>query len=166
MPLRPCLTCGAALAAWASPTMTAWLPNDARNAVRAWLALEPGGKGFAGYTERVDAPGIPIEEGGPWPNVSEALVWARHRAGQVVLRYGLDDASIFSAGNVPYDGDDGPLPSWPPSQHVLRRIHLEVGQFLKELDDPEAIATSSLEGIAEPEIQRSRRRPTGPGSDL
>jgi hypothetical protein len=110
-------------------------------------------QGFAGYVVG-DAPGSkPLEHGGPWPDVDVALRWARKRAPQVVLRYGLDDRSIFSAGTEAYDGEDGPLPSWPPSPAERQAIEKEVAALADLWRRDRAAVSRPLDGISEPEIR-------------
>lgn len=147
---------------WNNPTMSANLGARDLSTRRAWVALEPGGRGFAGYVERTDFPGHPLEEGGPWKTVAQALDWARARAAQVVLRYALDGDSVFSAGVRPYDGSDGPLPSWPPAPEVLEGLDAQVSRFREAYhEDPEALSTGELGGVAEPEVQRGRAPDAG-----
>jgi len=64
-----------------------------------------------------------ILEKGEWPDVETALAWARERADQIVLTYGGDDESVFSAGPTYYAGTgEKPLQTWPPDKAIQEAI--------------------------------------------
>jgi hypothetical protein len=92
--------------------------------LRAYIGREPDGSAFVGYIIDTGTSDGPLEHGGPWANVDEALQWARDRAQEVVLTYGFTAGSVFSAGVVYTKGDTSQdaLPTWPPDDHTLRAI--------------------------------------------
>jgi hypothetical protein len=44
-----------------------------------------------------------------------AILWGRARAKTVIIRLGHRHTDFFSAGDSVVEGEDGPLPTWPPS---------------------------------------------------
>ena len=44
-----------------------------------------------------------------------AVGWGRARAETVIIRLGHRHHDFFSAGDSPAEGEDGPLPTWPPA---------------------------------------------------
>jgi hypothetical protein len=44
-----------------------------------------------------------------------AILWGRARAETVIIRLGHRHTDFFSAGDSVAEGEDGPLPTWPPS---------------------------------------------------
>jgi hypothetical protein len=44
-----------------------------------------------------------------------AVLWGRARAETVIIRLGHRHDTFFSAGDSPVEGDDGPMPVWPPA---------------------------------------------------
>ena len=44
-----------------------------------------------------------------------AILWGRARAETVIIRLGHRHHDFFSAGDSLAEGEDGPLPTWPPS---------------------------------------------------
>ncbi len=92
-----------------------------------------------------------VYEEGAWSDVEAALGWARERADEVVVRYGFDRGSFFSAGvrRVRRLGEE-PLPRWPPNDAVRRAID-ETVERDGELRVPADIALLS---VVEPMIVR------------
>ena len=90
---------------------------------RAHLARGAGE--FFGYV--TDAlTGRAVYDEGAWEDVETALAWARERADEVVLRYGLGDDAIFSAGASPCRAAAAqPLPRWPPTASRRQQIDRE-----------------------------------------
>jgi hypothetical protein len=82
-----------------------------------YIARRESGLGFDGYWDQDDPPTI-LEQGPGWDDVDEAITWGRLRADRVLVRLGVDEGSIYSAGDVPLtrfaDGSGAPYPEWPP----------------------------------------------------
>lgn len=92
--------------------------ESAKAGDRAFVGRDPGSISFAGYVVRIEDDRV-VEQGGPWESVDDALMWARSRAEQVVLTYGTKGDTIYSAGDVYFDGGRGEgLPAWPPPVEV------------------------------------------------
>jgi hypothetical protein len=72
-----------------------------------------------------------IEDGPGWQSVDDALAWARSRAPEVILRFGVGNASTFSAGEVyfTWDDEDVQLPTWPPSSQDRETTDREAREF-------------------------------------
>jgi hypothetical protein len=98
-----------------------FITNDKSSTRRAYLGRGVGNE-FFGYVTDI-ATEQEVYEEGDWDDVDTALVWARERADEIVLTYGLNEDSVFSAGVTYYKGtgEDG-LPRWPPPQAVKASI--------------------------------------------
>jgi hypothetical protein len=95
---------------------------------RAYVARTPDARGFIGYVAALPNEESVLEQGGPWPNVDDALAWARSRASEVLLTFGFDSSSRFSAGSRYWDGGDpaNPVAVWPPTPAEHQRVEAEV----------------------------------------
>lgn len=113
---------------------------------------------FFGYLTDI-ATGEVIYDEGEWSNLESALAWARARADQVVLTYGTDEDSVFSAGVTYYPGGEGKkLTTWPPSEEVRKAIDAEVQRHEEGVRQ----ADPAQLGVERPMIIRSDkpRRPS------
>jgi hypothetical protein len=75
--------------------------------------IDPANAKFWASWQADDAPNV-LEEI-ELESAEAAIAWGRGRSETVLIRLGGRDDTYFTAGVVPAEDDDGPVPAWPPA---------------------------------------------------